>query len=467
MINHKQLKLNFIFVIFAQLITLIVSCTTNLLLPKYISQMSYSYWQLFIFYAGYIPCLALGLNDGIYLRLGGKMVDELNATSLKSQYFFGQLFQIVLVFIIGCIVIPLLGFSTNKSIIFILVFLYFISYTNYNFLSNVFQSVNKINVFATATIIFQFVYFIFQIFFIVNKGNNIFALIACYLIANFISVIYMLKMINPIFKKGNINLKLGKLEALISMRTGISLMFANICSMLVLGVGRQIIESKWGILTFGKVSFSLSLINFALMFIIQISTVLFPTLRRLNFSHLKRVFIDLTNRLFIFLPFIYLAYIPGKLILEAWIPKYAESIEYLGILLPICFFDCRMNLINNTIFKVLNKQVLLLEINIITIIVSVLAGLIGAYLIDNVNFVIYTLVFSVAFRCIISDFIISRWMKLSVSKYVFLDIILCILFMVIANFKYYIFVMLILLGCIILRYMVVKIYGVKDIYEEN
>lgn len=93
MINNKQLKLNFIFVVFAQLVTLIVSCMTNLLLPKYISQISYSYWQFFIFYAGYIPCLALGLNDGIYLRLGGKAVNELNTTALKANIYLDNFFK--------------------------------------------------------------------------------------------------------------------------------------------------------------------------------------------------------------------------------------------------------------------------------------------------------------------------------------------------------------------------------------
>ncbi|MGA3472811.1 hypothetical protein ACA578_14735 [Lactiplantibacillus plantarum] len=466
MTNNKQLKLNFIFVIFAQLVTLIVSCMTNLLLPKYISQISYSYWQFFIFYAGYIPCLALGLNDGIYLRLGGKTVNELNTTALKSQYLFGQFFQMILVFIISCITFFVFGIST-KTFVFLLVFLYFISYTSYNFLSNVFQAINKINIFATATIIFQFTYFIFQLLFIVKKENTIFYLIVYYIIANFISVLYMLKKIKPIFRRGHVNFQTGKLESIISMKTGISLMFANICSMLVLGVGRQIIELRWGILAFGKISFALSLINFALMFIIQISSVLFPTLRRLDFDQLRKVYIDLMNKLFIFLPIIFLAYIPGKLILEAWIPKYTESIGYLGILLPICFFDCRMNLVNTTIFKVLNKQVLLLEVNIVTIIVSVFVGLVGAYLVNDVNFVIYTLVFSVAFRCIISDCIISRWMRIGINKYIIFDIILCILFIVIVNLKHYVFVIAILLGCIILRYVTIKFYGEKDNYEKN
>lgn len=454
MINSRQLKINFIFVIFAQLVTLIVSCITNLLLPKFITTLSYSYWQLFIFYAGYVPCLALGLNDGVYLRLGGKRINELDKTALKSQYLFGQIFQIgeaILFFLLFIWFIE----DKSKALVFCLVLLYFVSYTSYNFLSNVFQSINKINIYAIATIIFQFIYFVFQLAFILKKQSNIFILITCYIFANFISVLYLIKNISSLFKKIKFNFKTGYCETFISMKIGISLMFANVCSMLVLGVGRQIIELKWGILKFGKISFALSLINFALMFIIQIGAVLFPALRRLNSEYLKEVFINLTNRLFIILPFIYLAYIPGKMVLEMWIPKYTESIEYLGILLPICFFDCRMNLINSTMFKVLNKQLLLLEINLITIGISVVTGLIGAYIINNMYFVVLSLVFSVAVRCIISDYIISKWMKFNINVYILFDVILSVLFIVIANSKFEV-VILTLIVSIILRFFTVK-----------
>lgn len=456
MINSKQLRINFIFVIFAQLITLIVSCTTNLLLPKFITTLSYSYWQLFIFYAGYVPCLALGLNDGIYLRLGGKKISELDLVSVKSQYIFGQLFQVILASIIFLPFICIMS-NSNKVFVFLFVFLYFISYTSFNFLNNVYQSVNEIKTYALATVIFQLAYFLFQIVFVATRQSNIFILIFGYIIANFISVLYLLRNIHSLFKNAKFNLSIGRHEVFVSMKTGISLMIANICSMLVLGVGRQIIEFRWGILTFGKISFALALINFALMFIIQVGAVLFPTLRRLSREHLKEVFANLTNRLFIILPIIYLAYIPGKLILQMWLPKYSESINYLGILLPICFFDCRMNLVNSTIFKVLNRQVLLLEINIITIVISVVTGMIGAYIINNMYFVICSLVFSVMTRCIISDYIISKWMQFNINVYVLLDVLLCILFMILANNNSSMLVILVLLIAFILRYILIKI----------
>ena len=317
--ENNILKKNFIYAFIAQLITLVVSCLTNLILPKIISPLQYSYWQLFIFYASYIPCLAFGINDGIYLRLGGSKIQNLNYKSIKSQYIFGQFFQFTLVIILAIISLFLFGRSYRNTII-LLTLIYFISYTTYNFFSYVYQAVNLTNIASKAIIIFQLIYLLFQIIFIFLKLKNAFQLIIMYIIANFCATLYLLHRMSKYLRGIPFNYHYGKDEAFISMKTGISLMIANVCSMLVLGIGRQIIDMRWGLLKFGKVSFSLALINFALTFIVQIGIVLFPALRRLNNKDLKKVYIKLNKNLFLWLPIIYLLFFPGQYILSLWLP---------------------------------------------------------------------------------------------------------------------------------------------------
>jgi hypothetical protein len=90
---NRQLKKNFSFAFIEQAVSLVVSCVMNLILPKYLSINDYSYWQLFVFYANYVPCLALGLNEGIYLRLGGADIHHIDYRSVKSQFCFGFIYQ--------------------------------------------------------------------------------------------------------------------------------------------------------------------------------------------------------------------------------------------------------------------------------------------------------------------------------------------------------------------------------------
>ena len=183
--------------------------------------------------------------------------------------------------------------------------------------------------------------------------------------------------------------------------------------MLILGIGRQIIDIRWGLISFGKISFSLTLMNFALTFIMQIGIVLFPALRRLKFKQLTKQYHEFTKRLFIILPLMYILYIPAGYILKLWLPKYAISIDYLSVILPICYFDSKMELIGNTFFKVLNKQVLLLKVNVITICLSAILGGIGAYLLSNMNYVVLSMVIVIIFRSILADFLLYKYPELS------------------------------------------------------
>ena len=96
--------------------------------------------------------------------------------------------------------------------------------------------------------------------------------------------------------------------------------------------------------------------------------------------------------------------------------------------LPICFFDCKMNLLDVTYFKVLNKQILLLEVNILTVLFSLVLCGITAYFFNNLNFVIYSLVMSIAFRCTISDYILGKFMKVKTNQLILLDWLLAIIF---------------------------------------
>ena len=95
-------------------------------------------------------------------------------------------------------------------------------------------------------------------------------------------------------------------EALDSIRIGINLTIANIAGNLILGGGRFIIDRYWGIEDFGEVSFSLTLTNFFLLFISQISMVLFPALRQIDEKRQKSLFEMSKHVLNVILPIVFL-----------------------------------------------------------------------------------------------------------------------------------------------------------------
>lgn len=430
---NKQIRDNFSFAFLAQGISLLVSVVTNLILPKILGTEDFSYWQLFIFYATYIPCLAFGINDGVYLRYGGEARESLNVKAAKSQYVFGFIYQTVISISIGIISVACITDSRRKVVV-LLVLLYFIIYTCHNFLGYIFQAINETNQYSKSIIFNRTFYLSVQIILLVIGHADVFVLIPFYIIAMGLALFYLVVRIRPLFRSIPIDVKYGCSEAWISIKTGISLMISNLCAMLVTGVGRQIVDMRWGILAFGKVSFSLTLINFALTFIQQISMVLFPALRRLKNEELKSFYKKISIVLFMLLPAIYVVYLPAQYVLKLWLPNYSQSIKYLAIILPICFFDSKMNLIGNTFFKVLNKQVALLKVNIITIALSGLWGLISAFVFNNMTFVVVGMVVAIMFRSVFADLVLGKLIGVNNIKYEVLDIILGILFIGFANF---------------------------------
>lgn len=457
---QKQLRKNFIFAILAQGISLLVSCSTNLVLPKVLSVVDYSYWQLFIFYATYIPCLALGLNDGVYLRYGGIIRDKLEGESIKSQYGFGIIFQTILGIIVGSIII-MLSDSQNRQTVIFLVIIYYIVYTCHNFLGYIFQAINETNIYSKSIIIIRVVFLFSQITLMWMGSKNVFPYIILYIISIGLALAYLLIKIHPEFSTSKFNLQFGIKESMISMKLGIGLMIANVCSLLILGVGRQIVDMKWGLISFGEVCFSLTLMNFALTFIMQIGLVLFPALRRFSSDALKQYYNKLTIVLFNILPLMYIAYLPAQYILGLWLPEYKESISFLATVLPICYFDSKMNLIGNTFFKVLNKQVLLLRINVITIVLSTVLGLIFAYIFNSMYLVIIGMVVSIIFRSVFADTLLSRDIDISVNSLEISDVILAIIFILVSNFLDWKYALIIIVLCYIIRLALIKLNILK------
>ena len=424
---NRQLKKNFSFAFIEQAVSLVVSCVMNLLLPKYLSINDYSYWQLFVFYANYVPCLALGLNDGIYLRLGGADIHHIDYRSVKSQFCFGVIYQGILASALAAAAVFTVHDSARRLVI-LCTLLFFLVYTCHTFFGYVFQAVNETNLYSKSIIINRLLFLGVQCSLIMLNSVNVYWLMLLYILMLFFALFYLLVHIYPFFKSVPVSFSVGKAEGIISIKTGISLMAANICSILILGAGRQIIDFKWGILAFGKVSFSLTLINIAVTFASQTGMVLFPALRRMKADAVNIYFRKLTDILFYILPLMYILYFPFRFILNSWLPDYAESIGYLSVLLPICFFDCKMNLIGITFFKVIHQQAALLKIEIFSLLLGISLGIFSAYIMDNLLFAAVSMTAAVVFRAVISDMLLGKILGIKIMKQEIADVLLAVLF---------------------------------------
>ncbi|WP_409295933.1 oligosaccharide flippase family protein [Peribacillus sp. SCS-26] len=418
---------NLMYAFGAQAISLALSLLMALVVPKLLGIEDYSFWQLFIFYCGYSGILHFGLIDGVYLKYGGKKFTDLDFSLMGSQFFLFTGFQIIIALMI-IITAKEYIFEVDRLYVVYGTLAYMIIYNASAFLGYIFQAVNETNKYSLSVMVDRIFFIIIVIVAMLNKNLDFEFFINFYILSKALALIYCLYVGKDILlARKRFNIAVLK-EMLDNITIGSKLLIANIAGALILGVGRLVIDNVWGVTTFGRFSFALSLTNFFLLFISQVSMVLFPALRQIDKEQLKFLYIDMRRGLSIFLPVIFILYIPIKLVLEIWLPKYQDSLEYMALLLPLCIFDGKMQMLCNTYFKVLRKESLLLLINVITFVCSLLLCSFGAYVLHDIQSVIVFMVIAIALRSIFSEVYLANLMQLSIFKEVGLEIIIITIF---------------------------------------
>ena len=425
--GKRKLISNIVYAFLAQGISLLLSMVMSLIIPKILGIEEFSYWQLFIFYVGYVGFFHFGLNDGIYLRVGGSRYQELDYSLLGTQFKISIVLQTVMALIIvlvGCLLVN----SSERQMIIMCTGIYLVISNATLYLGFIFQAVNRIKIFSISVIVDRVLVLLSVIILIVIGTKTFEPFVVCYIASKFVALIYCVAQGKEIVFANRNKLNISFEEIWINISVGIKLMIANIASMLILGSGRMVIDVVWGIEAFGEFSLALSLTSFVLLFISQISMVLFPSLRRLDEEKQRKVYEVMRNIIGLLLPLVFLLYVPMKALLGLWLPQYKESLNYLALLLPLCTFDGKMQLLCNTYFKVLRKEGLLLKYNCIAFALSLLLSLIGGYAVKNIYFIVVSLVLAIAVRSIISEMYLANTLGIKVGISILQEILLVLIF---------------------------------------
>lgn len=472
MIVFSDLKRNFSYAFLAQLTSLFVSCYMAFVVPKFISIVDYSYWQLFIFYNTLIIFLNFGYNQGIYLKNGGidyRGIEGLNLAAHFKIIFFMQFFL--------SLIVCFFAFENNdvdKKIIYICIAVASIINNLSDFFCYFFQTINKIKEYSRVIVGYNLCYLLLLTFlFIIGNILNItFGYKECIILYVFSRIIGLLiGILNSfrILKLGytihkNLNIKV-LFDGFNYMKIGLLLSASELVSFLVLGINRLCIENMWGIYSFGLVSFTLQLSNFVVAFLKQIGLVLFPHLRRLEEIENKEIYTSLTNFFDLYGMLLFVLYVPIRMFVLLWLPEYERACEYLIILMPICLFEARMQLLGVTFFKIFRMESILLKINIIVLIIACILAFFFTYCISNLNFLIYCMLFCVVIRSMISELILNNYFsiknKIGSIILILFTIIFCIVF---EKYDYLTAGIIYLISCVI---YIIGINVLKHKFEFN
>lgn len=408
-LDIRKLISNLSLAAISQVVSLSLSVTVSLLIPKVLSIDEFGYWQLFTFYTSYVGFFHLGLNDGVYLINGGKTRKQVDQRSINSQFAFGLALQTVFAAIIVAIAFSG-NFASQRQFVICSTAVFLLLNNSTMFMGYVFQALNETKLYSRSVIIDKLSFLLPLVILLSLHITNFRFYVFFYGIAKTCSLLFCLWNYREFLKSGLEPVKTACHDTFYSISVGVRLMLANITGFLILGVIRFLADARWGISTFSRLSFAISLVNFIMTAISQISMVLFPALRQSNKAELKNIFVVMQRLLSVLLPLIYLLYFPVVMLLSKWLPEYTISFYYFALLLPLIIFNGKMDIIGSTFIKVLRKETYLLFVNFVTLVISSAGAVLGAFVFLSIPVMIGGSVIAFVLRSLFTEHLVSSYL---------------------------------------------------------
>lgn len=420
---------NISFTFASNLICLVVSTIVTFVLPKSISVENYGLFQLYFFYINYTGFLHFGWADGLYLRYGGAYYESLNKQIIGSQYKIYCILEI-LFSILFCVCALFFSSDENKKDVFLLIGISIAFNLPKTFLQYLLQATNRIKEYASLITLERIFYGLFILIVVVAGKDSFVMAITADLIGKSIALVYGLYQCRGILAtKINLSKAVYK-DIWENIKVGSKLMFANIASLLILGIIRWSIERQWDVSVFGKISLTLSISNLMMVFIRAVSMVMLPTLRRIDNEKYSSIYNDIKVGLFVPMFGMLLIYYPLNAFLCNWLPDYADCLKYMAILFPLCIFEGKLSILVETYLKTMRLEKKLLFSNIITMVFSFAITIVTIFYLENLSLAVFGILVIFAFRTSLGEFFLSKNLNIAFWKNIVIELGLIFTFVI-------------------------------------
>lgn len=415
----------------ANAVGLAVSLFVTLALPRFYGEdaSSYGYFQVFLFYVGYVGLLHMGWCDGILLKTAGKDYTELDRPLYSSQFWLMSAVETVLAVltvVIGCYAVN----DTEYSFIWILVGINLVVENIRNLLSYILQATGRVKEYSVVTILLNLIYVLLLLVIIVSDIRDYRVAVMAYTIGHVVSLGAAAAYCSEVICTRPSSLRSAFKEADDNIRIGINLLMANLAGLLITGILRVSVQARWDVATYGKIAFTFSASSLLISFTQAVEVVLFPELRRTEENRIRDIYVSVETGLMTVMYGALILFYPIRQVLEAWLPSYANAIEYMAILLPMCVFAAKSSLLVQNYMKVYRLEHKIMLINLLSLAVAGIGTVLSVFILDNLVIAMLSVVLAQMVRCFVGEVMLSPYTKSGVCKPIVTDIVIVILFIV-------------------------------------
>lgn len=419
---------NFSYVMLSNLFSLVISSIIVLIIPHFAGEKVYSYYQLENLYCSYLWVFSIGWLQGLYIKYGGISREKLMDDNIAWQLVLLVTYSVLLLSLMLLITNAIVFQTEEKKTVFILSVISISIELLMNGLKYLLQAVNDMKSFSISIILDRGIYICIVIACLFASHINYVILISIDLLSKLIALIYLLIQTRDFYKFKQVNLKDAFQKTEEAIKIGISVELASYLRTLINSIVQVSIEWTFGVITFGKVSLTLSISNMFTKFVAAISTVLFPVLRNTSTEKQEKLYSIMATILRTVLLGAFIGYLPLKLLLGIWLPNYKESLHFLAILLPVSLYETKVTMLNNTYLKTIRQEKKILLSNVMTVLVSILVSFVSVYILKSLELAMLGIVFMLAFRSMLEEHFLEKYMRIQTGM--FPEIIMTIIFIV-------------------------------------
>ncbi len=429
----KSVLKNVLYVLGAQLVILFISVIRSFLLPAFLSIESYGYWQVYLFYSTYVGVFALGFNDGIYLRYGDKNYNELPFDRLRSAV---RLYSVMLIGFTMLTFLFILIFLNCSSIKFPLLFsaLNILILCLTSVFSYILQITNQLKRYSYFSIADKILVIISVLVMIVINNNNYKIIIIVDFIAKLVTMSVLVLMYKELLFGKKYSIKEGINEFKANINVGIKLLMAALMGIVVIGIGRFLIQVFGSIEEFATYSFGITITGLVLTAVTAISLVLYPTIKRLDECNYANYFYNINMLIISFNFLALLIYFPSYIGIKLFYNQYTEMLSYLNLLFAIAILQSKISILNNTFYKALRKEKEMMYANISSVIVFLIIGPLLYYFFKTIWSIAFATFLTMVYRCYASEIYLKKLLNLPNNITLQIEIILMVIFILISSF---------------------------------
>ncbi len=427
----KKGMTNIKYVLISQAVSYALSFLTSFVLPGVLGVVPNGYYQVYMFYLSYIGVLHFGFNDGVYLKYGSFDYGDL------PQPLFRSFMRFYVMMTGGEILICLFAMmgetDANKRFAFFFVTLDILVVNLSALFNYINQITDRIKMYSFA-VVAEKVQIVAAVLVLILLHRVDFRLvIVCDFGAKLVVLGVNIWNDQAIVFGPHVPMRQALPECVDNISTGMKLMIANFMGMLVMGLGRFMLERFGSVRDFSLYSFAVSSINIAMMFISSVSLILYPMLCRLDRRALPGYFRMISRMLSTIIFCMMLLYFPLVPAIRLLLRKYVPVLDYLYLLFPIVIMQSKITLLVNTYYKSLRREGAMMLANLSSVGMFLLLAGPAFYFYPSVKVIVWATLITFTWRCYSSEIYLKRQMGIREYRGMIEELAMAVVFVLAAG----------------------------------